>query len=99
MPSDNNENSRWIKVKKSLAKGYQSAKEKLEELKAEYGEKKEKSSDLQYGQFSDHSHINNPILIKKECPVCSFPIPDELIPSLENKEKIVCEHCGSIIKI
>lgn len=99
MPSNKTEKSRWDKMKHSLAKGYQSAKEKLEELKEEYAEKHEKPSNFNYGGLADNSHLKNPILIKKECPICSSPIPDELIPSLDKNEKIVCEHCGSIIKL
>lgn len=102
MPSKEKGKSRWSKMKDSLAKSYQNAKQKYKDFKADIDGKSQNSTDFQYGQnelakikdFSSH-----PIFLQKKCPFCSFSIPSELLSHLSEHHQIVCEHCGSLIDL
>jgi DNA repair exonuclease SbcCD ATPase subunit len=95
-----NKNKKWNKIKKSLAKSYESAKGKWEEIKSEYDEKSQDNhASLESSQMNSARNSLNSKHIKKikKCPFCGSPIPQELINLYKNQDKIVCEVCGADI--
>ncbi len=85
-------NSRWQRMKKKATIGYQTAKNKYQNYKA----------DKANIDFSENIPGVNITRIDKNksilrCSVCESAIPPELLTSLKKGNIIICEKCGSEI--